>query len=332
MSLIIKAFCKAHFGQEPDRIQTPGGRRRKTIIVEYGPDLYVVSRRKTVARARLEEQVLKALAPTGHVPGFVARSERYLVQEYVPGQRLTQALETASAQQQQYLVDLALQTLAQLQSAAALTGLNDQVPDIGKRKELEAGLLTRPARIAAILDIAAPRFDHAAFRRDFAAGSAGFVKWDARPGNALVRPDGSVCWFDWEHSGRYAPQADPAWFLADEWCPDFGEDPAFAGFAPKGLANSPAFLSFAILHSCHRLWLILDRKGSGRWWSYVSCLENDYIGVTAQHVERICTRATRWASQLEGAEEFQTFFAEVKRKATETDSQRCAIGSKAGAG
>jgi hypothetical protein len=325
MSLIIKAFCKAHFGQEPDRIQTPGGRRRKTIIVEYGPDLYVVSRRKTVARARLEEHVLKALAPTGHVPGFVARSERYLVQEYVPGQRLTKALETAAPQQQRHLVSLALQTLAQLQAAAAQTGLSDQAPAIGKKKGLEDSLLTRPERIATILNIAAPRFDRAALRRDFTAGAPVFVKWDARPGNALLRPDGSVCWFDWEDSGRYVSQADPAWFLADEWCPDFGEDPLLEGFAPEGLADSPEYLSFAILHSCHRLWLILDRKGSGRWWSYESCLENDYIGVTAQHVDRICTRAARWASRLEGAEAFLTFFAEVKRK-TAAAADRSATG------
>jgi aminoglycoside phosphotransferase (APT) family kinase protein len=326
MSFIIKAFCKAHFGQEPDRIQTPGGRRRRTIIVEYGPDLYVVSRRKTVARARLEEQVLKALAPTDHVPGFVARSERYLVQEYVPGQRLTQAFETATPRQQRHLVDLALQTLAQLQSAAAQTDLSDQAPAISKRKGLEDSLLTRPDRIAAMLDIAVPKFDRAALRRDFTAGAPLFVKWDARPGNALVRPDGSVCWFDWEHSGCYASQADPAWFLADEWCPDFGEDPAPGGFAPAALAGSPEFLSFAILHSCHRLWLILDRKGSGRWWSYESCLKNDYIGVTAQHVDRICTRAARWASQLDGAGELQTFFAEVKRKTAGTESDRSAFG------
>lgn len=26
-----------------------------------------------------------------------------------------------------------------------------------------------------------------------------FVKWDARPGNAMVNEEGQVHWFDWEH-------------------------------------------------------------------------------------------------------------------------------------
>ena len=32
-----------------------------------------------------------------------------------------------------------------------------------------------------------------------------FIKWDARPGNAIVNKNGTITWFDWEHCGCRSP-------------------------------------------------------------------------------------------------------------------------------
>ena len=48
-------------------------------------------------------------------------------------------------------------------------------------------------------------------------------------------------------------------------------------------------------HTCVRLELILDNKGTGDWWSLTKCLDGDKVGITRRCCRRILWRAAAWA-------------------------------------
>ena len=61
-----------------------------------------------------------------------------------------------------------------------------------------------PSSLGSLLKISIPRIDSGRMYQSLKINPNSFVKWDARPGNAAVREDGKVFWFDWEHCGRPA--------------------------------------------------------------------------------------------------------------------------------
>ena len=77
------------------------------------------------------------------------------------------------------------------------------------------GLIDTPNRIGEALEAPAPDLDTDGLVSTLQAGEPCFLKWDARPGNAVVLADGSIGWFDWEHCGARNALAENA-FLIEE--------------------------------------------------------------------------------------------------------------------
>ena len=150
----------------------------------------------------------------------------------------------------------------------------------------------------------APPLDEPALVELIAIDRPEFIKWDARPGNAIARGDGAVAWFDWEHCGARNRLDDVAWLLGDEYTPDLpaAEDRLLAGYLgaleePWPVERAREYLwTYGSLHACVRLGLILYNRGEGPWWDAGYCLERDKVGVTLEAAERLCGRAARWAA------------------------------------
>ncbi|MGO4909154.1 hypothetical protein ACEN2J_12590 [Pseudorhodobacter sp. W20_MBD10_FR17] len=240
-----------------------------------------------------------------------------LAQEYVPGKRLTSALDEATARQQRDLLTAAAQSLVEIRRAAETAGLLGIVPKIGVRQGWLDDLMQLPALIAADHGIEVPAPDYGVLRDLVSPHREAFVKWDARAGNAMLRSDGSLCWFDWEHCGRRSPFDDAVWLLADEWSPDCAdaEDRVLTALTrASGLSDTEVasrFYAMAVLHSFVRLSLILSRKPAQGWWSYDACLTYDKIGVTHLHFTRVCSRGARWARQSEVLRPFGRLFTDL---------------------
>lgn len=293
-------------GAKVDFVSAPGGRDRKTIVGLLDGRRVVVSKRRSEARAQLEADILRHLGPERLAPRLIKRADDVLVQEFVEGQRLPVRLHQLPAAHRGDLIRQSVETMIAAQSAGARAGLTDLVPEIGVRPGWTRDLAASPTRLLRALNLDAPSHDFGALLDSGETGRTCFIKWDARPGNFMVRPDGSVCLFDWEHAGRRRPIDDLAWFFADEWMPGVPDlaRPSVAKMArARGLEPEREwhrFQAMAVAHSCIRLHLILTRKKEGDWWNFEACLQRDRVGVTAGQVRLVAERSARWAEGLAG--------------------------------
>lgn len=283
----------------------PGGASRKTVVVQIGSQKYVVSQRRSKGRAALEAQALQRLEHTGLVPSLLHHNDEWIVQEFVEGQRLAFVLETGNASQRHELLVNAAMGLLELQQSGSASDLMAHAPDIGARPGWVDDFAKVPEHLAKSLGVDIGTYDPSLVTPFLRTDMRVFVKWDARPGNALLDKSGRIVWHDWEHCGRGAPEDDFVWFFADESAP-IGNDAVrqavkrAAGLyelEPKDVESR--FLHKAVLHSLYRLQLILRKKGDGPWWSAREVLEKDRLGVTQAHVRRLCQRASQWANQTE---------------------------------
>lgn len=288
----IVGICQRFMDAAPTAIEYPGGRGRRSAVAVIGDRRVVVSLRASVGRARLEASVLSRLQDTGLVPHLIGRKDTLVVQAYVPGSRLSQVLDSATPTDASEFLKSASTSLVDLQNAASDAGLQDIAPEIGARPGWTKDLLGVPAHLARIMGLPMPQLDFDTLAALLTPATPVFVKWDARPGNAIVGADGRLCWFDWEHCGLRAESDDLAWLLADEWSPSsLDAERHAAGLTGDGAER---LFTMEILHSCVRMSLILARKGDGPWWSHQACLEQDRVGVTEAHLRRLATRMQRW--------------------------------------
>jgi hypothetical protein len=214
------------------------------------------------------------------------------------------------------------------QRAAEKAGLAKRVAPIGASAEWLTGLLATPGRVAAQLDLPDPGIGALITPEQLAPRQYSFVKWDARPGNALLveegADEGGVGWVDWEHCGARDALDDLAWLLCDEYMPDdAGLEsillkrylPLFALQSKRSPEDALVYLSrFGSLHSCMRLSLILKFKGEGPWWNPEICERTDRVGVTAQGAQRLCKRGARWARRCPGGERLSKFFLDAEQR------------------
>lgn len=292
-------------------VARPGGSGRKTVIYRIGNDLRAVSLRRSAPRAALEARVLERLGPTGLSPRLILCDEELVVQEYVTGRRLSEHLETGDGN---LLLGKAARSLLAAQKVASQGGLIGQVPKIGIRPGWEDDLAAAPTRLAQTLGLAEPSYDFGDLLKLEPGQPRTFVKWDARPGNAILRENGDVCWIDWEHAGARRAVDDLVWLFADEWAPDAPDalnqalGPLSREKAGEREKTTVIFAAAAVAHSAMRLSLIVHRKGSGPWWDRAACLKHDRVGVTAAHVKLVAGRAAGWAAEVPGLECLESFF------------------------
>ena len=137
-----------------------------------------------------------------------------------------------------------------------------------------------------------------------------FVKWDARPGNAMVA-EGDIVWFDWEDCGRSKALDDLAFVLCDEWCALDEEAETrlknlYLPFFNRSMSPERAdhyLRLFGITHMVLRLRMSLKLYlRDGDWWDRDYCLQGDKIGVTPVEAARLLARLHRW---VDGVAEWQ---------------------------
>jgi len=300
---------------------SPGGVDRKTVICRIGDDLRAVSQRKPPVRATLEATILQKLGQHGLSPKLVLHEGALVVQEYVAGRRLAEHLDTAQPDDAERLMGEAARSILQVQHIAARAGLSARVPAIGIRPGWEDDMAAAPAHLAPLLGLPVPSCDFGALLRVAPGQNRVFVKWDARPGNAIVRDTGQMCWIDWEHAGARRPVDDLVWLFGDEWAADAPNalDRALRLLSRRqGVDQSDLRLVFcasAVAHSALRLSLIYSRKGGGPWWNRAACLQHDRVGVTAEHVRRVAARAADWAEAVPGLRRLCGFFQTIAANA-----------------
>ena len=232
---------------------------------------------------------------------------------------LSQALARSGPDDCRRLLCDAVASLAKIQAAARDAGLARRVAAIGNRTGWLDNLIGAPERVGGLAGCPAPQVPAAEIGAILSSEHRCFIKWDARPGNAIVRADGTVWWMDWEHCGRRNPLDDLGWLLGDEYCPVPADaarqaiDPQLDGFArdmtPQAMRD---YLdAFTTLHMCKRLELILSKKGRGAWWNAAQCLADDKIGVTRALAIGLCRRAADWSGRLAATSALAPWFARL---------------------
>lgn len=310
-------FCRSRLGAPDGVLSRPGNRRQPTFRAALDGRGVILTRRKDPRRAALEHGVLRELRQHGApVPEVLAFNGTWLIQEDLGTERLSQALARSSAAECRRLLCDAIASLAKIQTAARDAGLADRVAAIGGRPGWLENLIAAPERVGRMTGCPAPGIAASALNALLASKHRGFIKWDARPGNAIVRADGGIGWIDWEHCGRRNPLDDLGWLLGDEYCPGPANsiwqtlDPQLDAFAqgttPQEMRDY--LNAFTTLHMCKRLELILVKKGEGPWWNAEHCLAEDKVGVTPTMTIGLCRRAADWAGRLEATSTLSSWF------------------------
>ncbi len=326
----VVALSEHVFGRTPERVAFPGGKSRSAFVADMGDALYVFARRKTTGDARLESTVLRCLGKTGHTPRLKARFDEWVVQEFLPGQRLPVVLdEMTSMEERGELVSKALESLLHVQKTAMAVGLQDRLPEIGVADDWVWNRTGAAKRMSKQMGIAAPKLNREWLTNKLTPKRTEFIKWDARPGNAMVdgaMVDGAmvdrekVVWFDWEACGRGCGLDDLAVVLCDEWtCLDAATEKKLEErFLPLfNRTKSPEeareyFRLFGVTHTVIRLRMALKlRLRDGKWWSRSKCLAGDKIGVTPTETARLVERGKRLAEDVPQLRPYVNWFNEV---------------------
>jgi hypothetical protein len=239
------------------------------------------------------------------VPRVLAFDGTWLIQEDVAGQRLSEHLAAAGAAEVEAWLEAALVALDRLHRAGRAAGLERRVIVLGRDPAWIRRLLGRVDIVAGQADIAAPPLPAEALVDLLRVREPWLIKWDARPGNALVGEGGRLVWIDLEHCGCRNRLDDLAWLLCDEYAPDLPEVEArllerhlraFAeGWGPGEAARYLA--AYGTFHGLVRLSVILDRKGRGPWWDRRRCLAADMPDVSRAGALTLARRAGRWAGR-----------------------------------
>lgn len=292
--------CERLLGQTPLSVERPGGPTRRSIRVELKDRHVIATHRRHAERAQLEARVLQALKTQGApVPQVLAFDGEWLIQEYLGQHRLSQKLAVANETESEALLENALTGLASAQQAGNASQLNKRTITIGHREEWLLRLATIPEHISDQIKFRPPALQTDKLVAQLYPKQPAFIKWDARPANAIVRSDASVAWFDWEHCGCRNPIDDMVWLLCDEYNPDWPDVearlikkllPLFVNGSSQD-ENNNYLMTHGALHSCVRLSLILTEKAGGPWWNVQQCIDQDKVGVTRDLSIQLCRRA-----------------------------------------
>lgn len=295
------AACQRLLGKTATGVDWPASKSRRSVRVHLDDLTVIATRRKRRERSVLEASVMKTLHENGAaVPAVLTYDGVWLIQEYLAGERLPHVLMTCEPDRAHALLAAAAETLAQIHRIGSETGLHEKVVRLGAADSWLRDLIDTPNRIGDALGVVTPGLDVDGLVAALRVGTPSFLKWDARPGNAVVREDGSIGWFDWEHCGARNALDDFAWLLADEYVPPL------PGLADIAIANAPDgqdpqdsrdyFLTYATFHTAVRLALVVHYKDDGDWWDEAMCLAEDKVRITAAGAHVLCVRGAEFAS------------------------------------
>ena len=321
----ITHLCEIALGHEVEAFDFPGGSRRDSCRLTLDDGRRVIATvRDEPARADLERRVLDALAPhDAPCPAVIAANRRTLIQEDRGAERLSVALHRSDGEQANELLRNAADALIAVQRAGRAAGLQENVPLLGFATHWLESLIDRPVALGSLLGIRPPKPEIDDMLDLLAVLDPTFIKWDARPANAVVDARGQVSWIDFEHCGARNPLDDLVWLLADEYAPlDSARDeamvaeylPRFGSSLPPSLAPH-YFWTMATLHGTHRLNLIIDSQQDedGRGWRDPErCVERDSVGVSLHHAMRQCDRLVHHSAQSSLTECLSPFYKKCR--------------------
>lgn len=294
----IEKLTRKVFGVPPDRVAFPGGESRSAFFVKISGVVYVIARRENLNDAAIEAIVLKTLSGTESIPKLIARQQHWIVQEFIDGPRLPIALDDSNESVCLDLAEEALTSLYQLHQAAKSEGLQHRVPRIGIRPGWQEARIGEPISISKSYDLNMPNINFEGIQSTLNVGFHDFIKWDSRPGNAILSNE-NVKWFDWEDCGRRCAVDDLVCFAQDEWLslPNKSQlelVEKWIGHFSGSLSEDEAwiyFLAASIVHLSFRLSLIVNhKKERNGWWDREKCLQGDKVGVTKKEAELTCRR------------------------------------------
>ncbi len=156
---------------------------------------------------------------------------------------------------------------------------------------------------------------------------AAFVKWDARPANAVARGPHDVRWFDWEHARHRWRADDWIWLLCDEAIPtevdvvkilEQTHDADRSLWAPSPWRDYVALEG--VLHVCVRLGVSLSDEGAGVGADFRTCVEEDWPG-SAEAVRRLCLRGRAWSRLSDVTDQLGDWFGELMTTVGSTSAQ-----------
>jgi len=316
----IAELSKTVFDRLPERVAFPGGKSRSAFLVDMGDKYYIYAKRGRRGDARVESRVLKALQGSGFTPELTAVAGEWVVQEYLSGIRLPVYLnQLKSMSDREQVVGSAIESLINIYRKAEQGNLADHLPAIGEAREWFYSRTGAAKRMSNDLKLPVPNVDRNLLTDIMHGPRDRFMKYDARPGNALV--DGShVYWFDWEDCGAGDPIEDLAFILCDEWMnlDASAESRLIERFLPffaheRSLEEVRRQLTvYGLVHVTVRLRMALKyRCRDKKWWDRDVCLAGDKVGNTPTETARLCDRGIRWAGQLPELHGFTPWFREI---------------------
>jgi hypothetical protein len=301
----ITEACEELLGVAPDSIETPGGSTRESVRARFGGQSLIVTHRREEQRARLEALVLRTLSESSAaVPRLIAWRGNWLMQQDLGATRLSEALDQATDEGVSDLLNSALSSLIFAQRAGSERGLSQHLVRLGEKRPWFDKLFARRFAVGELLALPPPALPEDDLAELLRLREPRFIKWDARPGNALVDAAGKVSWIDWEHCGCRNALDDLVWLLADEYSPasETVEQALLASWLGPFSADLDAaealeyFYCYGVFHSMVRLHYVLRYKGEKPWWDHARCLQLDKVGVTRESALRLTRRMRRWAA------------------------------------
>ncbi len=307
----------------------PGGTSRKTVrCLLDGGQTVMATQRRTEARSKLEADTMwaltKAQAPAPLILGYEAG---VLVQQDLGDLRLTQALAAATSDGARLqLLSRAINALDYCKNAISASSVSDRLPLKGDDPRWLRRFVGVSSNVSRLLKIEAPEINIEEMMARLTIRAPSVVKWDARPGNAIVDADGDVYWIDWDYAGRRNSVDDLAWLLCDEYI-DVSQV-AEAILLRTHLADSVSrsqsedvygyLRTFGALHFCVRLELILEhRLKSVDWWDFDHCIASDKVGVTRECALRVCRRGVTWSGANWGTLPLCAWFEQAGKRILE---------------
>ena len=253
------------------------------------------------------------------MPEVLAFNGIVLVQSFEGEVRLSETLLNSDWLNETSLLEKSAESLLVIHNVASELGLAQFVPMLGTHEDWVKQLIDRPALIGGHLGIDAPEPDLESILDLLMLSDPAFVKWDARPANAVLNRAETVNWIDWEHCGARNPLDDLVRLFCDETvsCSDKRDVDLVNEYAPRfsgSMKSSDAteYLRVAgTFHMCVRLALILGRYEKHGWAGAHDCASEDKIGSSKLQFLTLCTRGSDWASRSAKTETLSRWFEDV---------------------
>ena len=316
--------CTAMLGEPVVGWEDPGGQRRKSTRLFLADRSVIATRRRSQQRADLEVNVLRQLHGAGApVPQVLGFENRWLIQEDLGGERLSRMMRRVAKDEALGHLHAGLESLDHIHRAARTIGLARHCRTLGDTTQWLEDFARAPERLGTFLGMPAPALDTAAIVAALERPLTDFVKWDARPPNAIAVADGGVAWFDWEHCGTRNRLDDVVWFLGDEsiidrptmenavlnrWVPRFDD-----GRYPQGPAAY--VMVMGALHCCVRLSIIVtDRAREEAPDDWRTSLAGIGVPSLPRTGPRIARRGARWANRHEATKPLTEWFQAIRER------------------